>query len=100
MYDFYPHIDIRGTGENLREMTRRRGLGVRDIQYFLGLSSAKGIYHWFEGRNLPSLDNLYALSRLLDVPMDMLIKRSDPGFRSFRKENMARRLLRYYEISV
>ena len=29
--------------------------------------------HWFEGRNLPTIDNLYALSALFHVPVDALI---------------------------
>ena len=30
-------------------------------------------YHWLDGQSLPSLDNLYALSKMLGVPMDRLI---------------------------
>ena len=30
-------------------------------------------YHWLDGQSLPSLDNLYALSKILGVPMDRLI---------------------------
>jgi hypothetical protein len=39
-------------------------LNVKDIQGFLELSTSQSIYHWFDGRNLPTIDNLYALSEL------------------------------------
>ena len=39
----------------------------------LKLASPQSIYHWFEGRSVPSVDNVYALSRLLNVSMDAII---------------------------
>ena len=82
MYTTYPTIDTEKTGENLRNMMLRRGLTVKDIQKFLGLSAPQGIYHWFNGRNLPSVDNLYALSELFHVSMDSLLV----GNRDYRQK--------------
>ena len=48
-------------------------LTVKDIQEFLELSTPQSIYHWFDGRNLPTLDNLYALSDLFQLPVDALL---------------------------
>lgn len=53
--------------------SRARGLTVKDIQEYLELSTPQSIYHWFDGRNLPTLDNLYALSELFEVPLDLLV---------------------------
>ena len=39
----------------------------------MGLASPQAVYRWLRGSNMPSVDNLYALSRFLDVPMDNVI---------------------------
>lgn len=69
----YPEIDIYVTGQNIRKIMLRRGYTVKDIQKHLGLAAPQSVYHWFDGRSLPTLDNLYALSELFHVPMDMLV---------------------------
>lgn len=60
----YPVIDMKRTGENIKRIMMIHGMSVKDIQEFLELSTPQSIYHWFDGRNLPTLDNLYALSDL------------------------------------
>lgn len=69
----YPVIDIKETGHNIKTLMISQGYSVKDVQNYLGLGTPQGIYHWFEGKSLPSLDNLYALSELFTVPMDTLI---------------------------
>ena len=69
----YPHIDAYRTGQNIKRIMRLKGLTVQDIQTYLSLAVPQTIYRWFEGRNLPSVDNLYALSGLFCVPLDALI---------------------------
>ena len=68
----YPVIDIVRTGQNIKRIMQVKGLTVKDVQEFLELSTPQSIYHWFEGRNLPTIDNLYALSELFEVPIDYL----------------------------
>ncbi len=58
----YPVIDIAKTGKNIKRIMKNQGYTVKDVQRFLGLGTPQGIYHWFDGRCLPTLDNLYALS--------------------------------------
>ena len=93
----YPVIDIKRTGQNIKQIMQMRGMSVKDIQTFLGLSTPQSIYHWFEGRNLPTMDNLYALSELFCVPLDALIK----GNRKFEHRQIQnavyRRIFIYYE---
>ena len=66
-------IDIEKTGKTIKEMCRIRNISVKDIQENLFIGSFQAVYAWFAGKSLPSLDNLYRLSRLLNVPMDSLI---------------------------
>lgn len=69
----YPTIDLERTGRRIRQVMLRKGLSVRDIQEYLGLVTPQSIYHWFSGRNMPTVDNLYALSELFEVPVDTLL---------------------------
>lgn len=69
----YPVIDVTGTGQNIKRIMRLKGFSVKDVQKFLQLSTPQGIYHWFDGRSLPTVDNLYALSELFELPVDALL---------------------------
>ena len=66
-------VDVGKTGRRMKEICRRRKISVKDIQEKLFIGSYQAIYAWFSGKSLPSLDNLYRLSRLLNVPMDWMI---------------------------
>ena len=84
----FPVIDPVATGANIcrlrkdRGLTVRdlqhyfgkdRGLTVRDLQHYFGFEEPQAIYKWQRGQSLPSVDNLYALSALLQVPMNEII---------------------------
>lgn len=90
-------IDMYRTGQNIKKIMRMRGLKVRDVQEYLGLAAPQSVYHWFDGRALPSVDNLYLLSELFHVPMDMLIcggRREEFGLCSHPE---CRRVVKYYK---
>lgn len=69
----YPIIDKVRTGLRIQYLMQVMNLSAKDIQKSLGLTCVQAVYHWINGRCLPSLENLYALSSLFDVPMDMLV---------------------------
>jgi len=69
----FPVIDPIATGENIVRLRKERGLSVRDLQTFFGFEEPQAIYKWQRGQSLPSVDNLYALSTLLDVSMDEIL---------------------------
>ncbi len=73
----YPVINVERTGKRIQRICERKGISAREIQEFMGFSARQSVYDWFRGKNLPTLDNLYALSRLLMVPMDTLVAASD-----------------------
>ena len=93
-----PVIDKRKTGEQIRKYMNLRGLTVQDVKAYLSLGCVQSVYHWLDGQSAPNLDNLYALSELLRVPMDLLVA----GNRSYKPERNlptgAIRLLRYYRL--
>lgn len=66
---------------NIRRLRQTKGLSVRDLQQFFGFEEPQAIYKWQRGQSLPTVDNLYALSALLDVPMnDILVAANTPQF--------------------
>ena len=69
----YQPIDQIKTGIKLKKMLETAGYSVKDIQEYLHLSCPQSIYRWFKGKILPSVDHLYALSRLLNVHMEDLL---------------------------
>lgn len=97
MYKRYPIIDVYRTGQNIKRIMQLQGLTVRNVQEFLGLSTSQSIYHWFDGRNMPTVDNLYALSELFRVPVDEMLK-GNRRVEFCLYENFAyKRILTYYE---
>ena len=70
----YPVIDIAATGNRIRELRKEKHLKVTDIMDFMGLESVQAIYKWQRGESLPSVDNLFALSRLFGITVDEIIK--------------------------
>ena len=66
-------IDVKQTGKQMKETCRQKGITVKTIQKELYIGSFQSIYAWFSGKTLPSLDNMYRLSRRLGVPMEALI---------------------------
>ena len=69
----YPVIDIIATGKNIKNIMQSRNITVKDIQQFLELETPQSVYHWLNGRNMPTIDNLYALSELFQMPIDTII---------------------------
>ena len=92
----YPVIDISKTGQNIKRIMKERGFTVRDIQEYLKLSTPQSIYHWFDGRSLPNIDNLYALSELFRLPVDALLIGNRKFVYRYPKD-MYQRALMYYE---
>lgn len=64
---------MRKTGENIKKICKQKGITVKYIQEELNVGAFQSIYNWFNGKTLPSLDNLYALSKILEVSMDNLV---------------------------
>lgn len=69
----FPTINVKETGANLHEIMDKRGITVKDVQEYLNLASVQSVYYWWNGTNMPTIDNLYALSQLLRVPIDAIV---------------------------
>lgn len=69
----YPAINMKATGIRLRLIMEWKNITVKDVQQYLGLACVQSVYRWLSGRSLPSIDNLYALSQLLQMPIDCIL---------------------------
>ena len=69
----FPVIDMVETGRNIMRLRRERGMSVRDVQAWFGFAEPQAIYRWQSGKTLPSVDNIYALSALLEVPLEDIL---------------------------
>ena len=70
----FPLINKQETGVNLRRIMDMRGITPKDVQEYLGLGCVQSVYRWIDGVNMPTIDNLYALSELFQVPIDAIVR--------------------------
>ena len=69
----FPIINLRETGVNIHRIMDKRGITPKDIKEYLNLASVQSVYNWCNGLNMPTIDNLYALSQLLQVSIDEIV---------------------------
>lgn len=67
-------IDMEKTGKKIKEIRKRSGMTIRQVQEACGIS-ATAVCKWQNGQTMPTLDNLIILADLWDVKMDDLIVR-------------------------
>ena len=72
--DMFPLINKRETGINLRRIMDMRGITAKDVQEYLGLGCVQSVYRWLDGINMPTIDNLYALSELFNISIDSIVR--------------------------
>ena len=66
-------IDLVKTGKNIERLLSARGLTARDVQQRLGFAERRPVYFWIQGKNLPSIDNLFMLAEMLQVSIDEIL---------------------------
>ena len=69
----YPTIDMAATGNRIRTLRKENHIKVDDIVSYMGFESQQAVYKWQRGESLPSVDNLYALSRLFGTTIDDIL---------------------------
>ena len=69
----YLSIQQKATGERIRELLKKNGYTVKDIQKFMGFENPQAIYKWISGRSLPSIDNFLILSKVLHTSIEDIL---------------------------
>ena len=71
-----PIIDVKATGDNIKNFMAEKGISVTEMQEILGFANGQAIYKWFRGDSLPKIDNLVILASALDKTVnDILVIR-------------------------
>ncbi len=78
--NMFPTVNLKATGANIVKLRKARGLSVKDLQMYFGFEQPQAIYKWQWGESLPSVDNLYALSKILNTPIDGILIGNDQDF--------------------
>ena len=80
----YPSIDYVKSGKILFDALYAMNISPTEAAEYMGYSEYRTVYKWKLGRSLPKLENLYAFSRLIGIPMDMLIIGEDEDWKYTR----------------
>lgn len=70
----FPRLDAVQTGKNIHKIMKTRGITVKDVQKYLGLTCPQSVYHWLNGQSIPTIDHLYALSDFFELPIDEIVR--------------------------
>ncbi len=68
-----PVLDLNATGAKIKTLMKQRGITPRQLQLILNFPYVQTVYNWFAGKNMPTLDNLVVLAKVLDVAMDDIV---------------------------
>ena len=68
-----PVLDLEATGTKIKTLMKQRGITPRQLQLILNFPYVQTVYNWFAGKNMPTLDNLIVLAKVLDVTMDDIV---------------------------
>lgn len=72
-----PIVNLKATGQNIRELMQLANLSVKDVQLAFGFEAPQAIYKWIHGRSVPTIDNLVILAAILDVRIDDIVVTDD-----------------------
>ena len=68
-----PVLDLEATGAKIKTLMKQRGITPRQLQILLNFPYVQTVYNWFAGKNMPTLDNLIVLAKVLNVAMDDIV---------------------------
>ena len=68
-----PVLDLAATGAKIKTVMKDKGITARELQIIMDFPYVQTIYNWFAGKNMPTIDNLVVLAKILAVPMDELV---------------------------
>ena len=66
-------INMTKTGNNISRLRKEKGITIRQIQETMGFNTPQAIYRWMRGETMPTLDNVFALSELLNVTVEEIV---------------------------
>ena len=92
----FPVINKNETAKRLELLMKWNHLQPKDIQTYLGLACVQTVYRWIEGINIPSVDHLYAVSRLFHVNIDDMLMGNGDTVSTSVQYKIVFRFMMYY----
>lgn len=71
-------IDMGGTAKKISKLIDESGLSDRQLGEIMGIS-VQSINKWRHGRNLPDIENLFVLSKIIGIKIDDFLVPSEAG---------------------
>lgn len=68
-----PTINMDETGKRIKEMRKKAGMTVKELQEIFGFTSPQAIYKWQNGIALPTVDNLVILAAVFGCRIDDIL---------------------------
>lgn len=69
----YPTINMKETGKRIQQLRKEKGIKVSELSKFMGFTEPQAIYKWQRGDSLPTVDNLFALSRIFETTIEDIL---------------------------
>lgn len=69
----YLSIQQQATGNRIRELLKKNGYTVKDIQEVMGFENPQAVYKWISGKSLPNIDNFLILSKVLHTSIEDIL---------------------------
>ena len=66
-------LDLEATGAKIKTLMKQRGITPRQLQILLDFPYVQTVYNWYQGKNMPTIDNLVVLAQILGVTMDDIV---------------------------
>jgi len=66
-------LDLVLTGRQIHSLMIKNGYTVKKLQELLGLACPQSVYKWIHGKTLPSVDNLYRMSKIFHVHIEDML---------------------------
>jgi len=70
----YAVLSSKRTGERIKQLRKEHHLTVEEVCDYMGFESVQAVYKWQRGDSLPSVENLYALSKLFHTSVDDILR--------------------------
>lgn len=74
-----PVIDPKATGKRIKSLRQSYNLTVHDLQILFDFEYPQAIYLWESGKTLPSVDNLFTLSKLFEIDISEILVEKTQG---------------------
>lgn len=85
----FPTLNLKETGNRIHTLRVNCGYTVEEIAGYMGFTGPQAVYKWEWGKSLPTVDNLYALSKLFGVTIEKILVGNDESFYHIGKFSMS-----------